>query len=204
MADDTCDCLSLDDAAVAVVYPAAIAPLPKLVIHRGDFCHELRKQRGIIGGTSPCGEHSMNIANSKRLTHAGAKTMMTAAITAAQQAGVAVTIAVTDAGGHLIVLERMEGGRFHTVHSSTTKAVCAASNKRPTSAKGAVGQDLDTSHALGLALAAGAERWTAMEGGCPVIVDGECIGGVGVAGADWQTDERIAQTAVQAIGASWK
>src|SRR5712691_9667314 len=139
----------------------------------------------------------MNIADSKRLTHAGAKTMMAAAITAAQQAGVAVTIAVTDAGGHLVVLERMEGGRFHTVHSSTTKAVCAASNKRPTSAKGAVGQDLDTNHAL----AAGAERWTAMEGGCPVIVDGECIGGVGVAGADWQTDERIARAAVEAIGA---
>jgi len=146
----------------------------------------------------------MNIANSKRLTHAGAKTMLAAAVTAAQQAGAAVTIAVTDAGGHLIVLERMEGGRFHTVHSSTTKAACAASNKRATSAKGAVGQDLDTNHALGLALAAGAERWTAMEGGCPVIVDGECIGGVGVAGADWQTDERIAQAAVEAIGASWK
>jgi glc operon protein GlcG len=146
----------------------------------------------------------MNVADSKRLTHAGAKAMMTAAITAAQQAGAAVTIAVADAGGHLIVLERMDGGRFHTVHSATTKAVCAASNKRPTSAKGAVGQDLDTNHALGLALAAGAERWTAMEGGCPVIVDGECIGGVGVAGADWQTDERIAQAAVQAIGASWK
>ena len=146
----------------------------------------------------------MNVADSKRLTHAGAKTMMAAAITAAQQAGAAVTIAVTDAGGHLIVLERMEGGRFHTVHSSTTKAVCAASNKRPTSAKGAVGQDLDTNHALGLALAAGAERWTAMEGGCPVIVDGECIGGVGVAGADWQTDERIARAAVEAIGARWE
>ncbi len=43
-----------------------------------------------------------------------------------------------------------------------------------------------------------------MEGGCPVIVDGECIGGIGVAGADWQTDERIAQAAVEAIGANWK
>ena len=146
----------------------------------------------------------MNIVNSKRLTHAGAKTMMAAAIATAQQAGVAVSIAVADAGGHLIVLERMEGGRFHTVHSATTKAVCAASNKRPTSAKGAVGQDLDTNHALGLALAAGAERWTAMEGGCPVIIDGECIGGVGVAGADWKTDERIARAAVESIGAKWE
>jgi uncharacterized protein GlcG (DUF336 family) len=72
-----------------------------------------------------------------------------------------------------------------------------------TSARGAQGQELDVTHALGLALAAGPERWTAMEGGCPVIVDGECIGGVGVAGGDWATDERIAQAAVEAIGASW-
>jgi uncharacterized protein GlcG (DUF336 family) len=145
----------------------------------------------------------MHVANAKRLTHEGAKTMMAAALGKAREAGVAVSIAIADAGGHLILLERMEGGRFHTVHSATTKAVCAASNKRPTSSKGAVGQDLDVAHALGLALAAGAERWTAMEGGAPVLVEGECIGGVGVAGADWQTDEAIARAAVEAIGAKW-
>ena len=59
-------------------------------------------------------------------------------------------------------------------------------------------------HALGLALAAGPERWTAMEGGDPVLVDGQCIGGVGVSGGDWQTDFEIAQAAVKSIGASWK
>ena len=50
---------------------------------------------------------------------------------------------------------------------------------------------------------AGPERWTAMEGGCPILVNGECIGGVGVAGADWKTDELLAQEAVTAIGATW-
>jgi len=113
-------------------------------------------------------------------------------------------VAVTDAGGHLIVLERMDGGRFHSLHSATTKAVCAASSRRATSARGAVGQDLDVAHAIGLALAAGPERWTAMEGGCPVIVDGECIGGIGVSGGDWATDERIAREAVEATGARWR
>jgi len=145
-----------------------------------------------------------DIADSKRLTHTGARKMMTAAIDKAREAGVAVSIAITDAGGHLIALERMDGGRFHTVYSATTKAVCAASNKRPTSPHGAQGQTLDVAHALGLALAAGAERWTAMEGGAPVMVAGECIGGVGVAGADWQTDELIAHVAVEVIGAQWK
>jgi uncharacterized protein GlcG (DUF336 family) len=146
----------------------------------------------------------MFFAESKRLTHAGAKKIADTAVAKARQAGIAISVAVADAGGHLIALERMDGGRFHSLHSATSKAVCAASNKRPTSSHGAQGQALDVAHALGLALAAGPERWTAMEGGCPVIVEGECIGGVGVSGGDWATDERIAREAVESIGASPK
>jgi glc operon protein GlcG len=101
----------------------------------------------------------------------------------------------------VILVERMDGGRFHTVQSATTKAVCAASNKRPTSAHGAQAQPLDTVHAIGLALAAGVERWTAMEGGCPILIDGECIGGVGVSGGNFEFDERVARAAVASIGA---
>lgn len=146
----------------------------------------------------------MYVTSGKRLTTEGAKKMMATAIDLAKQAGVSISVAITDAGGHLILLERMEGGRFHSVHSATTKAVCAASNKRITASRGAQAQPLDAVHVLGLALAAGPERWTAMEGGCPVIADGECIGGIGVAGGDWATDERIAQQAVESIGASWQ
>jgi glc operon protein GlcG len=146
----------------------------------------------------------MFVTDSKRLTHAGAKKIAETAVAKARQAGIAISVVVADAGGHLVALERMDGGRFHTVHSATTKAVCAASNKRPTSSHGAQGQQLDVAHALGLALAAGPERWTAMEGGCPVIVDGECIGGIGVSGGDWATDERIARESVEAIGATAK
>src|SRR5947208_6718566 len=141
----------------------------------------------------------MDFADSKRLTAAGARKMMATAIARAQEAGIAVTVAIADAGGHLLLLERMEGGRFHTVHSATTKAVCAASTRRATGAKGAQGQALDVAHALGLSLAAGAERWTAMEGGCPIIVGTECIGAVGVAGGDWQFDERVAKEAAESI-----
>jgi glc operon protein GlcG len=145
----------------------------------------------------------MYIADSKRLTAAGAKRMLATAIAMATEAGVAISCAIVDAGGHLLLLERMDGGRFHTVHSCTTKAVCAASNRRATTAKGAVGQDLDVTHAIGLALAAGPGRWTAMEGGVPVLIDGQCVGGVGVSGGDWETDLRIAKASVEAIGARW-
>jgi uncharacterized protein GlcG (DUF336 family) len=146
----------------------------------------------------------MFIADSKRLTHAGAKKIADTAVAKARQAGIAISVVVADSGGHLLILERMDGGRFHTVHSATTKAVCASSNKRPTSSHGAQGQQLDVAHALGLALAAGPGRWTAMEGGYPVIVEGECIGGVGVSGGDWATDERIARESVESIGATSK
>ncbi len=149
-------------------------------------------------------DSSKYVAKSKRLTLAGAKKMMESVTASAEKAGFAVAAAIVDAGGHAVLVQRMDGGRFHTLHSCTTKAVCAASNKRPTTMKGAAGQVLDSTRALGLSLAAGPDRWTAMEGGYPIIVDGECIGGIGVSGADWETDERLAREAVESIGAGWK
>jgi glc operon protein GlcG len=144
----------------------------------------------------------MPIKAKKTLTSKGVRMMMDAALARAAEFGIAVTVAIVDDGGHLLMLERMEGGRFHTVHSATTKAVTAASNKRPTTTKGAQGQELDVIHALGLALAAGPKNWTAMEGGYPVMVENECIGGIGVSGGDWKQDEDIARAALGAIGAS--
>jgi glc operon protein GlcG len=144
----------------------------------------------------------MPFAASHRLTTEGAKAMLAAAVSRSEDLGIAVTVAIVDAGGHLMVLERMDGGLFHTVHSSMTKAVTSASNKRPTTTRGAQGQDLDTVHAIGLSLAAGPDRWTAMEGGFPILVEGECVGGIGVSGGDWQQDEAIAQAALAAVNES--
>ena len=82
----------------------------------------------------------MYVANAKRLTLAGARKMMSTAMGIAEKENIPIAVAIADAGGHLIAMERSDGGRFHTVHSSTTKAVCAASNKRPTTAKGAAAE----------------------------------------------------------------
>ncbi len=144
----------------------------------------------------------MPFADSRCLTTQGAKRMLAAAIAAADEAGIAATVAIVDGGGHLMVLERMAGGRFHTVHSSTVKAVCAASNRRPTTTQGAQGQDLDTLHAIGLTLAAGPERWTAMAGGFPIMAGADCVGGIGVSGGDWEQDQHIARAALAAVGAA--
>jgi len=144
----------------------------------------------------------MPFADSKRLTAKGARQMMDAGVAKAAEFGIGATVAIVDGGGHLQMLERMDGSRFHTVHSATTKAVTAASNRRPTTTKGAQGQKLDTLHAIGLSLAAGPARWTAMEGGFPIMIDGECVGGIGVSGGDWKQDEEIAKAAVTAVGAA--
>ena len=143
----------------------------------------------------------MYVTTTRRLTHEGARKMITVAIEQAQAAKIAISCCVVDAGGHVVALDRMDGAPFHTIHSCSTKAVCSSSTKRKTSAKGAVGQTLDVAHAVGLTLAAGADRWTAMEGGVPVLFDSDCVGGVGVSGGDWETDQRIAQMAVESIGA---
>jgi uncharacterized protein GlcG (DUF336 family) len=146
----------------------------------------------------------MPFASVRRLTAKGAQMMMDAAIARAEGFNIPATVAIVDGGGHLVMLRRMDGGRFHTVHSSTTKAVCSASNRRPTTTRGAQNQELDTLHAIGLSLAAGPERWTAMEGGYPIIVEGECVGGIGVSGATWELDDEFARAALDAIGAGYK
>ena len=143
----------------------------------------------------------MYVTTARRLTHEGARKIMAVAIEQARAAKISISCCVVDAGGQVVALDRMDGAPFHTIHSCSTKAVCSSSTKRKTSAKGAVGQTLDVAHALGLTLAAGAARWTAMEGGVPVLFEGECVGGVGVSGGDWETDQRIAQMAVESIGA---
>lgn len=146
----------------------------------------------------------MPVKETRKLTSKGVRMIMDAAVAKAEEFHIPVTVAIVDAGGHLLMLERMEGGRFHTVHSSTTKAVCAASNMRPTTTRGAQAQSLDTLHALGLALAAGPQNWTAMEGGFPIFIENECVGGIGVSGGDWEQDEIIAKTSLAAIGAGFE
>jgi len=97
----------------------------------------------------------------------------------------------------------MRGNLFKTINNLSIQ-VNATVERFSELAKIERGLPLDTVHAIGLALAAGTERWTAMEGGCPVIMGGECIGGIGVSGGSFEFDQRVAREAVESIGASAK
>jgi uncharacterized protein GlcG (DUF336 family) len=101
------------------------------------------------------------------------------------------TIAVVDAGGHLLHLERHDRNGVNTVEMSTLKARTAALRGRPSSAFAARVKErpgfLMVPNCLGV------------DGGVPVIFEDECIGGVGVSGID-HDDEPIAKAGAAAIG----
>ncbi len=40
-----------------------------------------------------------------------------------------------------------------------------------------------------------------MAGGFPIMAGGECVGGIGVSGGDWEQDQKIARAALAAVGA---
>ncbi len=138
----------------------------------------------------------MHLRDTRSLTTEGARAVLAAAVARAAESGHPVSVAVVDPGGRLLVLERMDGAAAHTVHSATTKAATAASTCRPT---GIAGTPIDMTYGLGIALAAGDGRWSPLPGGFPLLVDGECVGALGVAGAPPETAESVAAAAAQAL-----
>ena len=139
----------------------------------------------------------MYVVASARLTLEGARRVTAVAVEHAHAESVAVSVVVTDAGGHILVVERMDDAAAHTVHSATTKAACAASMRKAT---GLTGAPITMEYGVGIALAAGGDRWTPLPGGCPIVVEGVCVGAIGIAGAPGEVDERIAAAAAAALG----
>ena len=136
------------------------------------------------------------VASALQITTGGARAVLAAAAREAQAGPSPVSIAVVDSGGHLLALERLPGAAPHTVHSATTKAACAASMRKET---GLARAPIDIPTGLGIALAAGPSRWTPLPGGFPLLVDGQCVGAIGVAGAPHEADERIARAGAAAL-----
>lgn len=101
------------------------------------------------------------------------------------------TIAIVDAGGHLLYLERPDRNGVNTVEMSTLKARTAALRGRPSSAFEKRVKErpgfLLVPNCLGVA------------GGVPVMFRDECIGGVGVSGVD-KDDEPVAAAGAAVIG----
>ena len=122
------------------------------------------------------------------------KAMAAAAETEALSNGWAVTIAIVDDGGHLLWLQRLDGAPAVSAHIAPAKAHTAALGRRESK----VYEDV-INGGRNSVLSAPAIKGL-LEGGVPVMKDGQCLGAVGVSGVKSGEDAQIARAAIAAIG----
>ena len=114
------------------------------------------------------------------------------AVAYAQAHGFAVTIALTDDGGHLRLLHRLDGSSALSAQIAPDKArLCALSGKPSKVYEDLVNQ--------GRTAFLSAPVGGLLEGGLPIVVQGQCVGGVGVSGVQSIDDARIAQAGIDAL-----
>lgn len=121
------------------------------------------------------------------ITLADAKRVMDAAEAEASANGWAVVIAVTDSGGNLVVLHRMDHAQLGSVDIARAKATTTVRFKRPTKS---FEDGLEESGRMHRALSM--EGVCAVEGGIMLIRDEEIIGGIGVSGVLPTQDAQVA------------
>ncbi len=132
----------------------------------------------------------------KTLSLAVAKRLEEFAILKAKELGVEAAVAVVDDGGHLICLERLDGTMSAAANIAIGKAATAVSFKRP-------GIVLEQTVTIDRPAMRTLDRVTPfsyvpLKGSYPIEVDGELIGGIGVAGArTGENDEIIARFVIE-------
>ena len=133
--------------------------------------------------------------NNVKLSTKGSHVILHAAEKEAARMGIPQCIAVVDEGGHLLAFSRMDGARIGSIEIAITKAVSAATRKRPTEEEG--GGDAMTS--VRLALAAREGRLTGIKGGVPIVVDGQVIGAIGVSTGTSDQDYEVCLAGIAAF-----
>lgn len=105
-----------------------------------------------------------------------------------------VTIAIVDDGGHLLWLQRLDGAAPISAHIAPSKARTAALGRRDSK----VYEDMVNQGRVSFLSAPVIDGL--LEGGVPVMVDGQCVGAVGVSGAKSSEDVQIARAGIAALG----
>ena len=117
-----------------------------------------------------------HVASKKVLTLEGAHHVIAAAMAEAKKANSGGTIAVVDDGGNLMALERIDGTFAAGANISIGKARTAALFQRPTKFfEEVIGKGRTAMVAL--------NDFTPLQGGVPILLDGQIVGAVGVSGA---------------------
>ncbi len=105
----------------------------------------------------------------------------------------AVTIAIVDDGGHLLWLQRLDGAAPISAHIAPAKARTAALGRRDSK----VYEDMVNQGRVAFLSAPTLDGL--LEGGVPVMVDGQCVGAVGVSGVKSSEDVQIARAGIAAL-----
>lgn len=134
---------------------------------------------------------SSELPTKKYLNLATIKTMVAAAEAEAQKRGVEVTICIVDESGNLLFLEKADGAPLNTIQFAQKKARHAAFYRSP-SKNGADAMKKGTAEALAF------PDFFPNQGGVPIIVDGQILGGIAASGAKSEIDEAIAQAGLDA------
>ncbi len=107
----------------------------------------------------------------------------------------AVTIAVVDDGGHPLALERLDGAAPVSAYIATEKARTSALGRRPSG-------DYEQMIKDGRNAFLSAPLSSLLEGGVPILVDGEVVGAVGVSGVKSSQDAQVATAGIAGLAAA--
>ncbi len=130
------------------------------------------------------------------LTLDDARRIAAAAETEAATHGWAVVIAVVDDGGHLLWLQRADGAAPASAEIAPAKARTAALGRRESK----VYEDMINQGRVSFLSAPALQGM--LEGGVPILVDGQCVGAVGVSGVKSSEDAQIAKAGIAALTAA--
>lgn len=136
--------------------------------------------------------HAMELPTQKYLNLAAVKTMVAGAEAEAERLHVHVTLCIVDASGNLLFLQRGDGADLNTLQFAQKKARHAAFFKSP-SKNGADTVKKGSVEALAF------PEFFPNQGGLPVLVDGQILGGMSASGAKSEIDEAIAQAGIDAL-----
>ena len=131
-------------------------------------------------------------ATKKCLTLADAKRIAAAAQKECVNNNWNMFIAIVDDGGNLMYLERMDGAQLGSMQVSIEKGRSALLFKRPTKA-------LEDAVAGGRIVVMKLANAIPVEGGLPLIADGQFVGAIGVSGGTSAQDGQVAQAGVEEL-----
>ncbi len=126
------------------------------------------------------------------LEHSDISRLLAAAREEAQRNQWKVSIAIVDDGGHPLALERLDGSAPISAYIATEKARSAALGRRET-------KGYEEMVNGGRTAFLSAPLLTSLEGGVPVIVEGQVVGAVGVSGVRSDQDAQVAAAAVAGL-----